>query len=215
MSKNFLQIKQAISQWLGVDQEDGDERLPAAICGDLANWVIREYCRNRESRFGEFTRVLPTVIGTSTYTLPTDWSKPRKVWYVDPVTLSPKVIGQLNKDIFDVTYPTAATDPDPTHYTIWNDTIRFGKAPSRVINILLDYYRILPDLVADDDTNRMTLAADQYIIMKALVGASAFGVEDNRMPTWEALANKLEMALDSEDSRRHQTGRRSQSEEPG
>lgn len=212
----FETIKSLIRSWLSIDQEDADERLPDAIVGSIINMVMRDYCRRRESRFGEFSRFLTTVVGTSSYTLPTDWSKPRKIWYIDPVNTSAKVIEPLNKDIFDVTYPDGSlTNQDLTHYTIWSGSIRFGKTPGRVLNIILDYWRILPDLVAGSDNNRFTREAWEYLLFASLVKATEFGIEDDRLPTWTREMEKFEMALDSEDSRALHTGRRLQSQEPG
>ena len=231
MSMTFAQLKAAIQQWLVVDQEDDDERLPEAVCGQLVNWTIREYLRNRESRFGETGTTFPTVALTRDYAEPTRFSKPRKLWYVNPDTGNVVILNQLNKDEFDATYPgsvvystggpytvlgvdTSLIVGDPEAYTLYGGNILLAKVPNRVITIFFDYWQHLADLSAGGDTNSLTLTADQYVLFKSLSLASLFGIEDERMKTWETMAMKLEMNLDSEDGRRLQTGRHSQSREP-
>lgn len=228
---NFGQLKAAIQQWLAVDQEDDNERLPSTICGTLVNWVIREYLRNRESRFGEYSSTFPTVNLTRDYAEPALFSKPRKVWYVSPDSGKVVILEQLNKDRFDALYPgsvvystggpytvsgvdTSLIVGDPEAYSLWAGKILLAKVPNRVITLFFDHWRYLADLSGDSDTNAFTLAADQYLLFKSLSLASMFGIEDERIPIWEGMAAKLEMNLDSEDGRRLQTGRASQSREP-
>jgi len=98
---------------------------------------------------------------------------------------------------------------------VWANEILLGKTPSRIITLNRDYYRILPDLVADGDTNRFTDEAWEYLLFASLVKATEFGIEDERVGLWEAERKRFEEALDSEDSRAKQTARMSQSREPG
>lgn len=229
MSKNFGEIKTAIGDWLNIESAT---RLPLSVRGDLINWTIREYCRKRESRFGEESDNFATVVNTRDYAQPTRFSKPKKMWYVNPTSGAIVFLTYLQKDAFDQMFPSSVaystggpyaipgTDTslilgDPTHYSLWNRKIILGKVPNRIITIFRDYYELPADLSGDSDTNQFTEEADQYIIFKSLVESSAYGIEDERMPMWAALAAKLEGNLDSEDSRRHVTGTRSQSREPG
>ena len=232
MSKNFGQLKSAIAQWLIVDSEDTAERLPSAICGDLINWTIKSYCRNRESRFGEDSDYFSTVALTRDYDEPSNFSKPKKFYYISPDSGKVVILDYLDKDKFDATYPGSALYAtgapaliagvdssliidDPSAYTLWDGKIILGKVPDRVLTIFRDFYAIPADLADDTDTNRMTLAADDYILFKSLAGAAIFGIEDERIPMWAGVAAKLEAEIDSEDSRRKQTGRIPQSREPG
>jgi hypothetical protein len=103
----------------------------------------------------------------------------------------------------------------PLDFTMWQGKLVIGPAPSTVFKLFLDYWGLLADLVNDNDTNRMTREADQYVLFHALGNASLFGIEDERVAIWEARAARLEMSLDIEDSRMHTTPKRSQAREPG
>jgi len=228
VNKTFAALKTAIGEWLDVNETE----LPLAVRGDIINWVVKSYCRNRESRFGEADDTFLTVAETRDYAEPDRFSKPRKFWYVHPDSGAVVVLGQLNKDKFDEKFPgsvvyrtggpyvVAGVDTtlilgDPTHYTLWGGNILLAPVPNRVITIFRDYWEWPAELSADGDTNKMTIVDDDYVLFKSLVDSSAYGIEDQRMPMWAARALKIEAELDSEDSRRLQTGRSSQSEEPG
>lgn len=232
MAKTFQQLKQAVRQWLVVDEEDTDERLPDAICGDLVNWAIKEYCRNRESRFGETGDTFNTVAQTRDYSEPARFSKPRKLWYIHPDTGRVVTLSLLLKDEFDAKFPAsvvfstggpysiAGTDTSlilgfPEAYMLWRRKICLAKVPDRVITIFRDYYELPVDLSGSSDTNQMTEQAEQYIIFKALADAELFGIEDDRIPQWAKRAEQLQMNLDSEDTRRLSVGRTRGSREPG
>lgn len=104
MTVTFEQLKIKIQEWLGVNEETDDERLPNSVCGDLINICSREYLRRRESRLGETTTPIGVSALTSAYAYPQAFSKPRKLWYVNTDS-AVKVVARLDKDIFDVTYP--------------------------------------------------------------------------------------------------------------
>jgi len=232
MSKNFGQLKSALLSWLSIDQEDGDERLPEEIAGDLLNYAAKEHARTRESRFDEASTTITTVALTRDYTEPARLSKPRSFSYIHPVNGDVVYLERLNKDAFDAAYPwsrvyatggpfvIAGTDISqviglPEAYTLWGGYVLFAKVPDRVLTIFVDYWALPVDLADAADTSNRTIYAEQYLLMSALAGASAFGIEDDRMPMWMSEAQRLERNLDLEDSRRRTTGRRSQSREPG
>lgn len=253
MGKNFGELKQALQDWLSIDQEDGDERLPDAVAGDILNIVSRYYCRIRESKLAEDSTVFNVAAYTPDYDVPTGFSKPRKIWYLEPSTNKVRVVEQLNKDKFDELYPFSSlftingavalilagggplllegggtldlTDfPDitnslgsPTHYTIWRNKVILGPCPDSAIITFIDFWKLLPDLVDDDDENRFTDEAWEYLLFNGLVKAAEFGydVESERLAVWVKEAKMQEDALDIEDTRQRTTGRRSQSTEPG
>src|ERR1043166_4385258 len=218
MSKTITQIAQSVQTWLGIDQEDTDERLPIAVALDMVNWARKEYCRNRESRFNENSDNFATVAQTRDYVEPALGFKPRKLWYINPDNGSVKILQERNKDEFDAMYPSSVvystggpyTVPgtntsqildDPESYALWGGKILLAKVPKRILTIFRDYWSLPADLSGSQEDN-FTKSADQYLLFKALSNASAFGVEDSRIPMWTEMAMKLESNLDSEDARR-------------
>jgi hypothetical protein len=221
-----------MQQWLMVDSEDAADRLPNDVCKSLINWTITQYCRNRESRFGEDSDYFLTVAEQRDYAEPNNFSKPRKFYYYNPDTGSQVILDYVDKDEFDRLYPGSVLYSDsgpgsipgldttdllglPESYTLYDGVVMLGPVPDREITILRDYWIHPPDLVNDEDWNRMTAAADDYVLMKSLAGAAIFGIEDERIPMWEKVAAKLEAEIDNEDARRKQVGRIPRSQEPG
>ena len=218
MGKTFLQLKDSLADWLGIDQDDGAERLPTAVRGDIINLVLRDYLRRRESRFGEKTDTFAFVASKKNYPLPTNWSKPGQLWYTDPGNSETVIFLTYfaDKQLFDKKYPDATKEALlPESYTIWAKEILIGKTPEQVITVNRDYYLYLTDLNADGDTNRFTDEAWEYLLFASLVKATEFGLEDERLPIWIREMEKFEAALDSEDIRAKHVARVSQSVEPG
>ena len=108
MSKTLLQLRTSFQAWLSIDQEDGSERCPDAIANDIINMVARDYLRRRESKLGEYSTVLNAVANTPDYTYPENFSKPRKIWYLDPTTSRVVYLEYLDKDTFDTKYPQSS-----------------------------------------------------------------------------------------------------------
>jgi len=121
VGKTFAQLKTTLGEWLAIDQEDDDERLPASVRGDIINIVMRDLLRRRESRFGEVSDTFPTVVNQKNYALPTGWSKPGQLWYVDPTNVESVRFLKFfsDKQSFDSLFPDATKTADPEAYTIW------------------------------------------------------------------------------------------------
>jgi len=88
---------------MAIDQEDTAERLPDPIANDLINWARSDYLRRRESRFGERSIPFQSTLYTPDYPQPADFSKPRKLWYLNEGKVV--VLTYMDKDPFDVKYP--------------------------------------------------------------------------------------------------------------
>lgn len=105
MGKTLTQLRTSFQAWLSIDQEDGAERCPNSVANDIINMVARDYLRRRESKLGEHSTVLNAVANTPDYTYPANFSKPRKIWYIDPSSSRVVYLDYLDKDTFDTKYP--------------------------------------------------------------------------------------------------------------
>ena len=222
-----------IQQWLGIDQEDDAERLPNAVVGSIINMVKRDYLRRRESRFSQKTATTSTVVNQRDYDQPSDFSKPRQLWYIHPTTGEKVTLQYYDKDEFDKLYPgsvvystggpytiagvdTSTVVGDPEAWTIWAGRFLLAPVPDSVITLFNDYFCILADYVASsNETDRFMTEAWEYLLWGSLVMSEQFGVEDDRIPMWQGNFQKAEMALDIEEARQTTTARVSQSTEPG
>lgn len=211
MAKTYKQLRDALGNWLGANAV----RLPDAIRGDCVNLAIRELCRLHDSRYNEVSDTLATVSGTASYALPATWSRPYQLWYLDPDTNTRRDLTYKSKEEFDTLYPDGTELGKPSIFTVWGASLLLAKTPDRVLTVHRDYYTILADLSADGDTNGFTTNVWEVVLFKALSDVSRYGVEDARIPVWQARARELEQQFLIEYSRGRSAGRRAESQEPG
>jgi hypothetical protein len=211
VAKTYAELKTALGDWLGQNAL----RLPLAVRGDILNIAQRELCRMLAMRYNEVSDTFVTMAGTRTYALPATWSRPYELWYLDSETDGRVDLAFTLKEEFDWLFPDATTTAKPTHYTVWGGNLFLGATPDRVLTITRDFYAILPDLVADNDTNGLTTNAWEAVLFKALADASRYGIEDARIPLWKERATELETQLLIEHARARTSGRRAAGREPG
>lgn len=113
----------------------------------------------------------------------------------------------------------AADIGEPELFTLWGDKIVFGKCPSREFPLMIDFWGYRDDLQDDPNgrlnTNLFINNAWDYLLWASLVHSTEYGIEDERIVTWQAEKQRAENALDLENARRRQTARVSQSAIPG
>lgn len=241
MGKTLRELESSIGDWLNVNDNPGDpggDRLPQTVRKDMVNMAIRELLRKHDTKFGQFSVTFQTVrqsLAYDAHTIIEGFSRPYLLWYLDPTDNTKQIeVVFKTKQEFDALYPIAgifgypvpmgagtygeAQLGDPCHYTYWADKFELGRVPNRAITMFLTGYRLLPDLDEDEDggTNLVTSQAWEYVLFKALSLASEFGIEDDRIPGWEARAGSLASDLAFEHHRARASAKRSsQSQEPG
>lgn len=225
--KTFQQLKISLGDWLVVNDtpgQFGSIRLPESVRGDMINMAIRDLLRNYDTRYGEFSFSFNTEALTSIYNAFTaaPWfSRPRSLWYVNPDGECVTFLTFREKIRFDQEVRISGTLGtnqlgDPTIYTYWAGNFELGKVPNRIITIYGTCYRYLPDLSEADDLNGITAYAWEYVLFKALSMAEQFGIEDDRIPAWEARAENIAKQIAFEHMRSLESGKtHSQSQEPG
>lgn len=207
MSKTYAQLRTALGSWLGMNTT----RLPDDVRGDMVNLARRELCRLHDMTFNEVSDTFATVAGTYLYALPAVWSRPYQMWYLDPDTGVRVEILYKSKEEFDILFPDSTTQGKPSVYTVWTGSILLAKTPDRVLTVNRDYYTVLADLVNDADVDPLPWEA---VLFKALADASAFGIEDARIPLWQARAREIINGLTIAERRAKSAGRRAESQEP-
>lgn len=212
MAKTFTQLKDAIVDWLDSD----NVRLADSVRGDIVNIVMRRVCRLHDLSYNEVSDDFPTVAGQRDYALPATWSRPHTLWYLDTDNSSIVYLDYKSKQEFDAIYPDSTKTAKPVNYTIWGSNLQLGKTPDRVITINRNYYQILADLVTtSNETNAFTTNAWEILLFLALVEATEYGIEDERVPLWQTKADAMLRELLIEHARAKSVGRKAVSEEPG
>lgn len=210
MGKTYLQARQALADWIGANAL----RFADSVRGDIVNMARRELSRLHDLRFNEVSDTLNTVASTRSYALPTGWSRPHTLWYTHPDNGNQVYLDYLSRQAFDINFPDATATGKPTAYTVWGGNLLLGKTPDAVLTINRNYYRILADLSADGDEDDLMTQAWEAVHFKGLVLASEYLVEDPRIPTWKAQAERFENDLVIEHARGRSAGRRAESQEP-
>lgn len=231
----LLQLKVAIGDWLNVNDQPGQAsstRLPGGIRANMVNMAIRELLRLYDTKYGQFTTTFQTVDQQFEYDAISGFSRSIRFWYLDPADSQSAVeVKFAEKQDFDSLFPVAGTfgDPvfgggtfgehqlgDPTYYTFWAGKFQLGLVPHRALTMFVSGYRLLPDLVNDNDENLLTIDASEYVLFKALSLASQFAIEDARVAAWEARARELRTHIAAEHYRAHSLAKRQvQTSEPG
>jgi len=199
----FGELKTAIGTWL----DKGETALPDAVRGQIVNMAVQEYCRRFDLRFNEYTADVAAVASAPSSALPTGFSRPLEMYYLD--SEGNKInVDYLSREEFRIKYPNSSVTGDVIHYTIWAGLIWWGPTPAASQTVKFDIYRILPDMTGVDGTNDFTLYAWPLLLFKSCCLSSIFGIEDARMGTWQSEYNRLESQLCQEHSRARTSGRR-------
>jgi len=205
------QLRDRLGDWMAINAK----RVAPSVRTDILNLVQRELCRKYDLRYNEFLDSFDITTGANAYTLPAAWSRPYEFWYVDPDTRGVVFMKFLLLDEFDNLYPDPTAKARPKHYTIWNDQLYLGPTPDLSVTVNRTYYGYVPDLSADGDHNGFTDQAWDLMLFKGLGEMARYGIEDERVPVWQAKAAELEGDLVREHARSKSMGRRSVGTEPG
>lgn len=211
MAETYETLIDKMQEWLHVDSV----RLPDTAAGLCLNLIQREALRKNDLRFGETEDSFQATAGDREYDLPTGWSRPLSLWFVNPSTESKVDIVRLEKDEFDGIHTEGLTQNTPRHYTIWGSVLLLGPTPDATLTIYRNYYRLLPDLVpgSPGNTNDFVTNAWEVLFFGALAFASQYMLEDPRAPMWQALYMQKLTDLDGEHRREKASGRIPQSRE--
>jgi hypothetical protein len=217
VAKTFEQMQAAMADWLGIRDADTN-RLPSSVRQDIINMTQAELCRMYDFRFLEADATISITLGNSSFSLPSDWSRPYAIQY-QAGTNAPTFLEQLSVEEFDVRYPadSTAASGKPLHYAIWGSTIKTGPKSDGNYSAAARYYKKLPDLAngAPNNTNDFLTNAWDVLLWACLGQGSLYGIEDNRLGTFQQRAQQAIDRLSIEHARNRTAGRRPVSQEPG
>lgn len=205
-----LELRDRLGDWLGANAK----RVAHSVRTDILNIAQKELCRQWDLSFNEVLDTFDTIASTASYTLPDDYSRPYELSYIDPDTQAVQGVKFLLLEEFGNLYPDVTRTGKPAHFTTWGGSLYLGRTPDQVLTIHRAYYRYLPDLVEDDDENALTEKAWEVVLFKALGDATRYGIEDERIPVWQARGTELELAMVREHARAKSAGRRPVGREP-
>lgn len=211
---NFKQAKDRLADW--VSSSTSSPRWTDATRGIIVNRAIRYLARKYDLAYNESQLDISAVATYRDYDLTNlapDFSRPYFCSFLgtDSVT---RFVYFMPKDKFDTAFPDASKTGDPTNFTIWRGTITFGKTPARNMTISLLYYATPVDLSSDTDFNDYLAYAWDVVFDRALVEATEYLIDDERIDVWKAKWKDTESVLVMEQARRRSMGLIPQSVEP-
>ena len=167
----YLELKTAVINWL--DHLDSQDLVPQFV--ELARAKI-----NRKLMAREMTCVGEAVgvADQTDYDLPADWAGARQV-SVDGLDLE-----YLTPELF--TNDLKRERSSALFYTIRANKIRFSSAPGEGATIELVYYRKVPELVEDTDTNWLLENHPDCWLYLAVAEGHRYVMDEERMATMTA-----------------------------
>lgn len=183
----FKELQDALSDWLAMNEK----RLPASARKQIINLALLEVQKRALWRFCYHTTQGTLLAGTNILQTPSDMIEPESITYQSS-SGAQTIVEFLPPGEFDARFGKNVSSGEPTRYTIQRNNFVFNSTPTSDIPMTIGYYRILPPLVNDNDSNDFTNIAWDVILYTALELASIFGIEDPRVPL---LAQKKEESL--------------------
>jgi hypothetical protein len=180
----FGEMQAALADWLAVN----DKRLPVSARKHLINLALVELQRMELWRFCYYQTTFTVLAGSGTAQTPQDMIEPDSLAYRDSVSGVYMQLGYLPPSEFQARYDVLNISPGtPEAYTIIGTNIVLSHKPTVDTQFVFTYYRLLPELVADSDTNDFLKLAWDAVLFAALEKAVVFGIEDARAPLFAQL----------------------------
>jgi hypothetical protein len=169
---NYGQLKTAVADWL--NRDDLTSVIPTFI--DLAHAKLNRRLRVREM----IQRSTANV--TSQYTkLPGGFLSMRNIQLN---VSTPKSLEFLSVEQMDQERALGNVAREPVYYTIIGDTIEVFPSPDASYEIELAYYKTLPALSADADTNWLLTKAPDSYLYGALLQAAPYLKDTAETSLW-------------------------------
>jgi hypothetical protein len=211
-----VQLRTIVYDFLGADTG----RISAANVTHFLNIAQRELCERDDLPFAEGTTTTLMSLDTRAAAVPSNFSRPWVLQYVDPddgeswITLQ-----QRDHDWILTNYGPLDTQSSgkPQYYSVFDDSFQLAPTPNFAgVSLQVAYYKILTDLSADGDTNDLTNRWWPLLVYKTLALMSAVLLEDDRIDLWETAFQRELNRIRSETNRRLVAGSEVQAmREPG
>ena len=190
---NYSELKTAVADWL--DHHDSDSQVELFI--ELARAKI-----NRKLSTMEMTCVA-TAVGIQNqndYELPVDWNGAREV------SVDGTVVELRGASAFTTSLNRNINVATPMWYTVRAGKIRFSCAPGADATIELAYYRKVPKLVEDTDTNWLLNEHPDCWLYAAVAEGYIYIMDEERASIFENRSYGVLTDIESSDANRRWSG---------
>ena len=150
----------------------------------------------RELKIQGFIRAVTTTLvsGTSTYQKPDRWRE------TVSVTINKSPTFARSYEYCKSYWPDAAVTGAPQFYADYDYTHwLITPTPGAALSMEVLYYELPQLLDATNQTNWLTDYAPNVLLYAALIEATPFLKNDERLPTWQSMYDRAAQALNGED----------------
>lgn len=162
------------------------------LCEAKLNRLLR--CREQEQR--------STATATEYMELPDGFLEMRNI----QLNTSPMyALEMVSPDEIDRNYSTSSGQP--LVYCILANQIQLAPSPDGTYTVEIDFYEVIPPL-ASNATNWLLTSHPDIYLYGSLLEASAFLLDDPRVPAWNAAYTQVLQQLQSADRRARWSGSR-------
>lgn len=182
----------AITEWLARDQDETlIARIPTFIQLFESKMNRTLFVRQMESRA---TTVIDMGSSAPEFiSLPTDFQSMRRV-RLSSVTGKPCLEFRSGTQMDEFRFQTSNVAGQPQYFTIFGDEMELARTPDAAYTIEMVYRQNIPVLATNDPNWLLSLAPDLYLY-GALLEATPYIKEDERLQTWGALYTGARDAL--------------------
>jgi len=184
---NYGELKTAVADWL--DRDDLTSVIPTFI--DLAHAKL-----NRRLRVREMIQRSTAGITTQFSNLPPDFLELRNIQL--NVTI-PKSLEYVTIEQMDQERGLGNTAREPVYYTLMGSTIEVFPTPDQSYTLELAYYKDIPTMSADSDTNWLLTKAPDAYLYGALLQASPYLQNQAETQLWGVAHETTIAELEKED----------------
>jgi hypothetical protein len=184
---NYGELKTAVADWL--DRDDLTSVIPTFI--DLAHAKL-----NRRLRVREMIQRSTAGITTQFSNLPPDFLELRNIQL--NVTI-PKSLEYVTIEQMDQERGLGNTAREPVYYTLMGSTIEVFPTPDQSYTLELAYYKNIPTMTADIDTNWLLTKAPDAYLYGALLQASPYLQNQAETQLWGVAHETTIAELEKED----------------
>jgi hypothetical protein len=180
---NYAELQASVASWL--NRNDLSANIP-----DFITMAEAQLSTDLKTRSMEAKVTLSTVAGTKTVALPTDMLEMRRIQVVGTYN---QPLSYRSPDELSIDY-AANGSGQPVVFTVVGGNVELAPIPDAVYSLELTYQQRIPALSDASQTNWLLNNWPNAYLYAALLAATPFIMNDERLPVWASLYEK---AIDS------------------
>jgi hypothetical protein len=192
----YTGLKASVADWL--NRQDLTSQIPDFI-------TIGEARMNRKLRVLQMETLSDGTSADGLVAVPSDWLETRTFRLEDP-TAGQQILEYVGEEEFDQLEASGLTSTT-RYYTIINGAFQVLPVPTAAVSYDLRYYAKIPALSGTNASNWLLLKSPDLYLYSALLGATVFLKDDDRLPLWAGAWNEIteDMKMESERAKRPTT----------